>query len=131
MKTKLANTFIHFIDFDLFLQFIALDKNFFDKEEDNDNLIEGFCLQYQIFMFPENLVDKIISCFEFFYSRYLNKDSQAKEGKGENVTNKKRDFKIRSSFDDTTKKIPFGLIDFIYTFINLQYLELINIPITF
>ena len=117
MKTKLANTFINFIDIDLFLQFIALDKNFFDKEEDNDFLIEGFCLQYQIFMFPENLVDKIISCFDYFYSRYLNKD---KEGKGENVTNKKRDFKIRSSFDDTAKKIPFGLIDFIYTFINLH-----------
>lgn len=120
MKTKSAKTFINFIDIDLFLQFIALDKNFFAKEEDNDNLIEGFCLQYQIFMFPENLVDKIISCFEFFYSRYLNKNNQTKGGKRGSISNKKGDFRIRSSFDDTAKTIPFGLIDFIYTFINLH-----------
>jgi hypothetical protein len=120
MKTKSAKTFINFIDIDLFLQFIALDKNFFAKEEDNDNLIEGFCLQYQIFMFPENLVDKIISCFEFFYSRYLNKNNQTKGGKRESISNKKGDFRIRNSFDDTAKTIPFGLIDFIYTFINLH-----------
>ena len=117
MKTKLAKKFVSFIDIDLFLQFIALDKFFFQKEEDNNNLIEGFCLQYQTFMLPENLVSKIVSCFEYFYSQYLNKD---KEEKGGNASNKKNDFKIRSSFDDTDIKIPFGLIDFIITFINLH-----------
>ena len=135
MKTKLSKTFINFIDIDLFFQFIALDKNFFDKEEDDDNLIEGFCLQYQTFMLPENLINKIISCFDFFYSRYLNKDNKTKGGKGELAVNTKSDFKIRSSFDDTAKKIiPFGLIDFIYTFINLHntyfHAELSNEVIT-
>jgi hypothetical protein len=120
MKTKLAKTFINFIDIDLFLQYIALDKNFFEKEEDNDNLIEGFCVQYQTFMFPENLVNKIISCFEYFYTRYINKDNKTKGGKGQNVTSKKGDFKVKSNFDDAVIKIPFGLIDFVYTFINLH-----------
>lgn len=115
MKTKFSKTFINFIDIDLFLQFIALDKNFLENEEEDDNLIEGFCLQYQTFMFPENLINKVISCFEFFYTRYLNKG-----GKGQNEANKKSDFKIRSKYDDTSIKIPFNLIDFICTFIKLH-----------
>ena len=131
MKTKLSKTFVNFIDIDLFLQYIALEKNFFEKEEDNKNLIEGFCLQYQTFMFPENLVNKIISCFNYFYSRYLNQDDdiieekvvdgkEEKDNNNENNENKKNDFKIRSSFDDTVKKIPFKLIDFLFTFIKLH-----------
>ena len=141
MKTKLSKTFVNFIDIDLFLQYIALEKKFFEKEEDNKNLIEGFCLQYQTFIFPENLVNKIISCFNYFYSRYLNQDDEIIEEKeeeekeekdkiNENNVNKKNDFKIRSSFDDTVKKIPFKLIDFLYTFIKLHntyyHIELSN-----
>ena len=131
MKTKFSKTFVNFIDIDLFLQYIALEKKFFEKEEDNKNLIEGFCLQYQAFMFPENLVNKIISCFNYFYSRYLNQDDEILEEKveeekeekdknNESIANKQNDFKIRTSFDDTFKKIPFNLIDFLYTFIKLH-----------
>ena len=141
IKTKLSKTFVNFIDIDLFLQYIALEKKFFEKEEDNKNLIEGICLQYQTFIFPENLVNKIISCFNYFYSRYLNQDDEIIEEKeeeekeekdkiNENNVNKKNDFKIRSSFDDTVKKIPFKLIDFLYTFIKLHntyyHIELSN-----
>ena len=149
MKTKCSKTFVNFIDIDLFLQYIALEKKFFEKEEDNKNLIEGFCLQYQTFIFPENLVTKIISCFNYFYSRYLNQDDdeiieekeeeekeekEEKDKNDENNVNKKSDFKIKSNFDETYKKIPFKLIDFFYTFIKLHntyyHAELSNEVIT-
>lgn len=94
MKAKSAKTFVNFIDIDLFLQYLALDKNFVDKEDENDNLLEGFSLQYQAFMRPENLINKLISCFNFFYSKYLK--------------------------NEPTIKIPFGLIDFLYIFIKMH-----------
>ena len=150
IKTKKSKSFLNFIDIDLFLQFIALGKNFFDNEEDNTNLIEGFCLQYQTFIFPETLINKVISCFNYFYSQYLNK-GQIIEEKIENDENQKNNnklnnkekeekekdkekgnnnslhegnsFIIQKGTDNNEKslgKIPFGIIDFLYAFIKLH-----------
>ena len=74
-KKKQSKNFLNFIDIDLFLQYIALGKKFYDNEEENNNLIEGFCLQYQTFIFAETLINKIISCFNYFYSKYINTDN--------------------------------------------------------
>ena len=60
---------LNFINVDLFLEYISLKKPFFENEEDNNNLIEGFCLQHKIFISQEILINKIISCFDFFYPK--------------------------------------------------------------
>ena len=60
---------LNFINVDLFLEYISLKKPFFKNEEDNNNLIEGFCLQHKIFISQEILINKIISCFDFFYPK--------------------------------------------------------------
>ena len=141
IKTKKSGPFLNFIDIDLFLQYIALGKNFFDNEEDNTNLIEGFCLQYQIFILPETLINKIISCFNYFYSQFLNKDQEEKtenkdndnesqknktndkEKENNNSLNEGNTFIIRKGADnneESLRKIPLGLIDFLYTFIKLH-----------
>ena len=140
--TKMSKTFLNFIDIDLFLQYIAIGKNFFEKEEENNNLIEGFCLQYQTFIFPETLINKIISCFNFFYDNHMNKDDKIIEEKieedddsylsSDNEDNKnenngsearKKTLKKRKShlnFEEERRKVPYGLINFIYIFINLH-----------
>ena len=136
VKTKQSKSFLNFIDINLFLQYIALGKKFFDSEEENNNLIEGFCLQYQTFIFPETLINKVISCFNYFYSIYANKDNQIIEEKmeneeednenenKENVIEKKDSFKIKEedSLNQgvTVKIIPFPLIDFLYTLIKFH-----------
>ena len=149
-KMKKSKPFLNFIDIDLFLQYIALDKKFYEFEEENNYLIEGFCLQYQTFIFPETLINKIISCFDYFYSIYLNKENQIIEEKSEDeeekeenkdssdefdedeekierniVLHRRNAFKIRKrinsfNIEESTRKIPFGLIDFLYTFINIH-----------
>ena len=151
IKTKKSGSFLNFIDIDLFLQYIALGKKFFDNEEENTNLIEGFCLQYQTFIFPETLINKIISCFNYFYSQYSNKgqiieekneneddnenqknnntanDNENKEKEKENENNNSlhegNSFIIRKGTSHSSESlgtIPFGLIDFLYTFIKMH-----------
>ena len=163
-KIRQSKHFINYIDIDLFLQYIALGKNFYENEDENNNLKEGFCLQYQTFIFPETLINKIISCFNYFYSEYLNKDNNEKKiitreniekPKNENdksddndnnneddnnennidndrdtninqqnfVYHRRNAFKLRKSSntsDNNSKKIPYGLIDFIYSFIRMH-----------
>ena len=162
-KTKKSKDFLNYIDIDLFFQYIAVGKSFFENENEDNNLKEGFCLQYQTFIFPETLINKLISCFDYFYSEYLNKDNKIIEEKteeedkeeenkskeneenikeneendksiddieeeveitSEKCLNKKRRnaFKIKNSLtnEENIKKIPFGLIDFLYTFINIH-----------
>ena len=94
-KMKKSKPFLNFIDIDLFFQYIALGKKFYECEEENTDLIEGFCLQYQTFIFPETLINKLISCFDYFYDLYLNKDKKIIEEKNEDEENKK------NSYDDS------------------------------
>ena len=138
-KTKMSKQLLNFIDIDLFLQYIAIGKNFFENEEENNDLIEGFCLQYQAFIIPENLINKIISCFSYFYDGHQNKDNNIIEEKKEEdddsflsgdsdeeknesgIEKKKKTLKKKKSiFEEEKKKVPYGLINFIYTFISLH-----------
>ena len=125
LKTKKSICSLNFIDIDLFLQYIAKGKHFYEKEEDNSNLMEGFCLQYQTFITPETLINKIISCFDFFYSHYLNKDKKINEEiPGNEKEKEKKTLSIRKTSDSSNseenKKIAYGLIDLLYKFINMH-----------
>ena len=92
LKSKGNKSILNFIDIDLFFQYIALDKPFFENEEDNTLLIEGFCLQYIIFIPSDTLINKIIFCYNYFYPE---------KTKDEN-------------------KFPIGLINFLIKFIHLH-----------
>ena len=148
-KIKKSKQYINYIDIDLFFQYIALGKKFFENEEDNKDLIEGFCLQYQTFIFPEILIDRVIKCFNFFYDKYLKKDNEIIEEKVEDEEEekdhnakapdnncieeeKKNDDNAKNNNDngenkdtnnnnnETIKTIPYGLVDFMSTFINIH-----------
>ena len=148
-KIKKSKQYINFIDIDLFFQYIALGKKFFENEEDNKDLIEGFCLQYQTFIFPEILIDRVIKCFNFFYDKYLKKDNEIIEEKVEDEEEekdhnakapdnncaeeeKKNDDNDKNNKDngenkdtnnnkkETIKTIPYGLVDFMSTFISIH-----------
>ena len=141
IKMKKLTSFINFIDIDLFLQYIALEKNFFENLADDKTLIEGFCLQYQTFIFPRTLISKIISCFEFFFSHseiieekteneedekeHNNANEKREEDEENLVQRRKNTLKIKkisesAVYVDGNVKIPFGLIDLICTFINIH-----------
>ena len=159
-KMKQSKSYLNFIDIDLFLQYIAMGKKFYDNDEDNLELIEGFCLQYQSFIFPDIFINKVISCFNDFYSKYLNKEIEIIEEKSEdedennsiaiedlkknenknkdenNIMQRRRNaFKKRKrsksfSFKETSNKIPFGLIDFLYIFINMHNTYFLQIDLS-
>ena len=74
-KTKNNIKMINFIDIDLFLKRIAQMKNIYDDPIMETNLLNGFCLQHTAFIKTDVLLSKIISCFNYFYYAYLNKDN--------------------------------------------------------
>jgi hypothetical protein len=74
--SKKNQNIISYIDIDLFLQRIAEEKKIYDDMNDNDLLLTGFCIQHPIFIPTNILINKIISCFNYFYSRYLNEDNE-------------------------------------------------------
>ena len=137
-------TIIGYIDLDLLLQRIAMEAPIFHDEEVNDYLLEGLCLQHPNFIFSEIFISKIISCFNFNYSRYLKDEKQnendedEENSRGDNYTisfsnykqQKHRRIFINSKnmvgdlnktievFKDTEKRIPYGLINLIIIFIK-------------
>ena len=74
--SKKNQNIISYIDIDLFLQRIAEEKKIYDDMNDNDLLLTGFCIQHPIFIPTNILINKIISCFNYFYTRYLNEDNE-------------------------------------------------------
>ena len=144
-KIRRSKQYLNFIDIDLFFQYIALGKKFYENEEGNKCLIEGFCLQYQCFTFAEVVVARVIKCFNFFYDKYLYNDGAIIEEKNEdeedekennqkdnntvpenNNTNNLKDENDNKVNDDNSnnnikiKKIPYGLVDFMHTLISLH-----------
>ena len=82
--SKKGQNIISFIDIDLFLQRIATDKKIYDDMNDNDTVLNGICIQHPIFMTTNSFISKIISCFNYFYTRYLNQDSEKENEKEKN-----------------------------------------------
>ena len=138
--SKKNQNIISFIDIDLFLQRIALEKKIYDDLNDNDTLLNGICIQHPIFIKTNTFISKIISCFNYFYTRYLNQDSEKDENQkniktiNRRTTNdyRRRDKQVRENikkeneifdsyaFDKALKKIPYNLIDLIILFVNLH-----------
>ena len=122
---------ISFIDIDLFLQKIAEEKDIYENLDDNKTLMDGFCIQHPIFIQTNTLVSKIISCFNYFYSRYLNQDNEKDDDNEDNISkysyrNKYKKPKIKNEVFDSNIflqnliKIPYRLIDLIILFVDLH-----------
>ena len=135
---------IGYMDLDLLLQRIAMETPIYYEEDMNDYLIEGICLQHTNFIVSNIFITKIISCFNFNYSRYL-KDQKEENEEKEDTRTRTDNFsiaidhnKIKRSkrifigskdesenmnnkielFNDTEKRIPYGLIHLILIYIN-------------
>ena len=141
---------ISYIDIDLFLQRIAQEKKIYEDMNDNDTLLCGFCIQHSIFISTTTLISKIISCFKYFYTIYINekneKDESNNNNENENVVEKNNQANNRRittgyrsryrhikeikktenerfhrvPFGNKTKKIPYCLIDLLILFIDLH-----------
>ena len=139
---------IGYMDLDLLLQRIAMETPIYDEDDMNDYLIEGICLQHSNFIVSNIFITKIISCFNYNYSRYL-KDQKENENNNEKddirartenfsiaidankikrskkifIGKTKDDIEIINNkielFKDTEKRIPYGLIHLIITYINI------------
>ena len=138
--SKKNQKMISFIDIDLFLQRIAQDIKIYDDMVINNNLLNGFCIQHPCFIATNTLISKIISCFNYFYTRYLNQDNEKEINKKNvdksNQLENKRTFGYRSKYQQNKKpekevfdsllfvknlkKIPYGLIDLLILFIDLH-----------
>ena len=124
---------ISFIDIDLFLQKIAEEKDIYENSDDNKTLMDGFCIQHPIFIQTNTLISKIISCFNYFYSRYLNQDNENEDEDEDednkskySMRNKYKRPKIKNDVFDSNiflqnlLKIPYRLIDLIILFVDLH-----------
>ena len=138
--TRYKKTYIRYIDIDLFLQRIALGHSIFEDVVDEMNVLDGFCLQHSIFISIETLIKKIISCFKYFYTKFENKEEEKEKEKGkeddtidDNYSNEdlqqlqKRKICIKKKRSDIilfnadfVSCIPYGLIDFLFRYFNMQ-----------
>ena len=76
---RYKETIIGYIDLDCLLQRIAMETPIFLNEDMNDYLLEGLCLQHSNFILSDILIKKIISCFKYNYSRYLENENDPKK----------------------------------------------------
>ena len=138
--SKKNQNIISFIDIDLFLKRIAQEKKIYDDSNDNDTLLNGICIQHPIFIKTYTFISKIISCFNYFYSQYINQDSEIERNQKNNQTSNRRatnDYRSRYkqvreykkpenevfdsyAFSKSLKKIPYNLIDLLILFVDLQ-----------
>ena len=138
--SKKNQNIISFIDIDLFLKRIAHEKKIYDDSNDNDTLLNGICIQHPIFIKTYTFISKIISCFNYFYSQYINQDSEIERNQKNNQTSNRRatnDYRSRYkqvreykkpenevfdsyAFSKSLKKIPYNLIDLLILFVDLQ-----------
>ena len=114
---KKDQNIISYIDIDLFLQRLAQGKKIYDDMNEDDILLNGFCIQHTIFIPTKNIISKIISCFHYYYKIYLNKHKKRASAQYRVKINleEKKNFFARDQ-----KKIPYHLIDLLILFIDLH-----------
>ena len=130
---RYKKTFIGYIDLDLFLQRIAFCHQIFEKNEDNVNLLDGFCIQHSNFISSINLIKKIISCFNYFYYRFTNNKNENQIDENVSIdleqlnkfqkrksSIKKKKSSIQLIQIDNVTDIPYGLIQFVLKYIDLH-----------
>ena len=98
--------FVKYITIDLLIKKIATEEMICENEERYNNLVEGICIEYPNFINKDILLNKLISAFNYFFSRYTN---------SEKIQHKKT-------------KIPYKIINWISSFISLHYRN--NIPLS-
>ena len=145
--TKYKKTIVGYIDLDLLLQRIAMEAPIFYDEELNNFLLEGLGLQHVNFISSDIFMSKIISCFNYNYSRYLTYENDPNNEKEDNNVRSKTDnleisleqMKEKNNtgiiigktnnliqeitntvetFKDSEKRIPYGLIKLIYLYVK-------------
>jgi len=123
--SKKNKNIISYIDIDIFFQRIAEDKKIYDDMNDNDTLLNGICIQHSIFIPTSIFVSKIISCFNYFYSKYLNLNGEENKN-GPNIIesflnkNKYPYYGYRDKYKQTQNlaKIPYSLLDLLILFVD-------------
>ena len=125
--TKKNKNIISFIDIDVFLQRIAQEKKIYDDTNDNDTLLNGFCIQHPNFIPTNTLISKIIGCFNYYYKEYLNEESDKNKMKYQMGNKRKTEYRPRYKhvenkviINNSSKKIPFCLIDLMILFVDLH-----------
>lgn len=117
---------INYIEIDLFLLMIAEGKNIYDDVDMENKLINGFCMQHTAFIKTDILISKIISCFDYFYSRYNNQVIENKNNKPsaglrmKYAKNKQSKEDNKNIFNENIKKIPYNIIDLLILFIDIH-----------
>ena len=119
---------ISFIDIDLFLQRIAQGKNIYDDPDMEHKLLIGICMQHTAFIKTDILINKIISCFNYFYEKYLEQENENKRDKTtiEFRINRARRLpynhrpKNRNTFNERAPKIPYNIIYLLILFIDIH-----------
>ena len=106
--SKNGQNIISFIDIDLLLQRIAQGKNIYDDITMENNLLNGFCVQHTAFIKTDVLISKIISCYNYFYSRYKQQISKKNEELDINI------------FRKDNIKMPYNIIQLLIIFIDLN-----------
>ena len=120
---------ISYIDIDLLLQRIALWKNIYEDPDTEYTFLAGFCMQHTAFITTDILINKIISCFNYFYNKYLEKN---KENNFRNKTpfesklNNAKKFtynneqKNKNIFKQKYAKVPYNIIYLLILFIDVH-----------
>ena len=117
---------INFLEIDLFLLMIAEGKNIYDDVDMENKLLNGFCMQHTAFIKTDILINKIISCFNYFYSRYINQDNENKNNKAsaglrmKYSKNKQNKEDNKNIFKENIKKIPYNIINLLILFVEIQ-----------
>ena len=66
--------FVKYITIDLLIKKIATEEMICENEERYNNLVEGICIEYPNFINKDILLNKLISAFNYFFSRYTNSE---------------------------------------------------------
>ena len=92
--------YIKYTDIDLLIKKIANNEIEFESEDRYKHFIEGFCIQYSLFISQSNLISKLNTGFNYFYSRYRNGETTESNG------------------EEKKQVLPVNLIHFISSFIK-------------
>lgn len=96
---------VKFISIDLFIKKLGLGEVIFNDKTKNDEFYDGLTVQYIIFLKSDTFIGKLISAFNFFYSRYMTNEDE------------------NSDTDEimlNVTKMPLDIISYINRFVKLQ-----------
>ena len=144
--TRYKKAIIGYMDLDVLLQRIAMEQPIFYEDDMNDYLLEGLCLQHSNFILTDVFIKKINSCYHFNFKRYEEQNENENEENEQSVRTRTENFLVQYGdiknkknkrifigskdeiddingeieiFKDTEKRLPYGLIQLIISYINL------------